>query len=867
MARLQRTRSLTRLAIMGERLWPRLLPLLIVIAIFLIISWAGLFRLMPDMARFAVAGVLGLAALGSLWPLRSLRRPTDGEIDHRVETANALVHRPVTTIHDTVAGSANDPFAQALWREHQRRVAEGLGKLAPGEPRTGVPARDPFALRAIPALALAAAFAFSFGPMGGRVTDIFSARGGAPIIPPRVDAWVTPPAYTGRAPLFLTSGANAGDKAFTVPEGSKVIVRITGGSGGEVLAFTADGAKEPAPIAAEDAKPGSALPRPGESAATTRQFTTVLEGGGLLALTSEGTPVDGWSFTVIPDNPPTIALEGTPKSAPDGRLDLAFTVTDDYGAVEGKAQFELADKPAPDARPLYEAPDIALSMPRARSKDGKGAATAMLAEHPWAGAKAALTLKAVDGAGQEAFSEPHAMTVPSRRFTNPLAKAVLEQRQMLALDANRLDRVLLLLDSVTLRPDDLVPNKAHYLGLMALRSRLKLADSDDDLRSAVDLMWELAVQIEDGDLTAAEKRLRDAQQALRDALENDASPEEIEKRIAELREAMREYMRELAERADQNQQQMSEQEMQNMQQLSQSDLDKMLQQLEEMMKNGERDKAEQLMSQLENMMRNLQANRQQQGQQNQAGNQARQQMNKLGELMRKQQELMNETHRLEQMQRQQGQQGQQGEQQQGQQGQEGQQGQQGEQQGENGQQQPGGQQPGPGQGMSPGEIGEALRGLQQGQGQLQGELGQLMESLRGMGIEPGDGFGKAQSEMGKAGKALGKPDGEEALGRQSDALEALREGAQDMMQQMQQQAQNGQDGGDQPGGNRGPDDRDPLGRPRATTGPDFGDTVEVPDEIDAQRAREILEAIRKRLGDALSPQLEKDYLERLLQMQ
>ena len=50
------------------------------------------------------------------------------------------------------------------------------------------------------------------------------------------------------------------------------------------------------------------------------------------------------------------------------------------------------------------------------------------------------------------------------------------------------------------------------------------------------------------------------------------------------------------------------------------------------------------------------------------------------------------------------------------------------------------------------------------------------------------------------------------------------------------------------------------------TGPDFGDSVTVPDEIDVQRARQILEAIRKRLGNALSPELERSYLERLLEM-
>ena len=134
-----------------------------------------------------------------------------------------------------------------------------------------------------------------------------------------------------------------------------------------------------------------------------------------------------------------------------------------------------------------------------------------------------------------------------------------------------------------------------------------------------------------------------------------------------------------------------------------------------------------------------------------------------------------------------------------------------------------------------------------------------------MGIQPGEGLGEAGEAMGEAGQALGEAQGERAVGEQGRALEALRRGAQDMMQQMQQ-AMQGEQGGGQEGGRQQSSDRDPLGRPRATTGPDFGETVEVPDEIDAQRARRILEEIRRRLGNALSPEIERDYLERLLEM-
>lgn len=119
--------------------------------------------------------------------------------------------------------------------------------------------------------------------------------------------------------------------------------------------------------------------------------------------------------------------------------------------------------------------------------------------------------------------------------------------------------------------------------------------------------------------------------------------------------------------------------------------------------------------------------------------------------------------------------------------------------------------------------------------------------------------------MGQAEGALGQGEGERAVGEQGRALEALRRGAQDMMNQMQ--AMQGDQGGQgQQGARQGTFGRDPLGRPRATTGPDFGDDVQVPDEIDTQRARQILDAIRRRLGNALSPEIEREYLERLLDM-
>ncbi len=119
--------------------------------------------------------------------------------------------------------------------------------------------------------------------------------------------------------------------------------------------------------------------------------------------------------------------------------------------------------------------------------------------------------------------------------------------------------------------------------------------------------------------------------------------------------------------------------------------------------------------------------------------------------------------------------------------------------------------------------------------------------------------------MGEAEGQLGEGDADGAVDSQGRALEALRRGAQGLAQAMRQNGFG--PGPGQPGRNgrqRAEQNTDPLGRP--LRGRDYGDdvTVKVPGEIDAQRARRILRELRKRFGESGRPQLELDYIERLL---
>ncbi|MGL4404544.1 MAG: TIGR02302 family protein [Notoacmeibacter sp.] len=829
-----------------ERFWPRLLPLIIIVALYAIVAWFGVFRVVPDWVRIGLGVGFGVSALISFGLLFGLRRPTQIEIDRRLELDNALQHQPVATQSETLAQGGGDPFAEALWSTHRQRLSAKLNNLKVPLPKPDIPARDPFALRAIVAVGVITAFAFSWGSGGGKLTDVMQSYASFNTPPPRIDVWVNAPTYTRKPPLYLTGTTSESQEPSTanVPVGSTVTVRVTGGYGEPALAFTS----------AEIAEPLIITPKK-DNAAGQVGFEFELKTTGQLALTLGGKPIENWAFTIIPDNRPEIAFakpaEDAIKSATNGALELNYAIKDDYGAVSANGVLALL----PDdqlARPLYEMPELKLTLP---SNRGEGEArfaaktTKNFTDHPFAGRDVSLSLEAIDAAGQKGLSEAKTIVLPSKVFANPLAKAIVEQRQILALNADDQLYIQALLEAILLRPEDFIKNAGHYLALTTISTRLEMAETDDEYRAVADYMWEVALGMESGNLSAAEQRLQQAKQALRDALQNGASEEEIAKAIEELREAMNDYLREFAENARRNPQSQQNQNP-NAQAMQPQDLDKMLDQMKELSEQGAKSEAEQLLSQLEDMLNNLQmAQPGQQGQQGQQG-QAQRQMNELGEILQQQQELMDQTQRAERQQRQ------------GDDGQEGEQGENGEGQGEQGQQGQGqqgqGQQGGQGQGQGFGELGEGQRGLQD-------RLGKFMDGLKGSGIEPGEEFGQAQGSMGEAGESLGDGDGQSALGEQGEALDALRRGAESMMQQLQQQAGQGDNGGSEGNGQRQmSDDRDPLGRPRATTGPDFGSTVKVPGEIDIQRAREILEAIRKRLGDSLSPDLEKKYLERLL---
>ncbi|MGY4355669.1 uncharacterized protein (TIGR02302 family) [Bradyrhizobium sp. i1.3.6] len=545
LSRLKLAQALDRAiyAIAWERAWPHLARVLTVVGLFLVVSWAGLWLVLPSVVRaiglVAFAGI----AIAALVPLIRFRWPGRDEALSRLDRGSGIRHRPATTLTDTL--SSKDPVALALWQAQRERTLASLKRIRAGLPHPRLALHDPWALRALVMVMLVATFFAAGDERAMRLGAAFDWNGVLAPTNVRVDAWITPPLYTGKPPVIL-SAANKEAAALpasgplAVPAGSTLIVRSSGSSLDVVIS---GGLKEVAPT--------EAAPK-----GTNEKHFTITGDGTAHVRAPSGQPQ--WAFAATPDRPPTIALAKDPERQAYGALQLSYKIEDDYGVTGAAAQFVPRDKDGTKdadgkaARPLFQPPQFALTLPNARTRNGVGQTVKDLSEDPYSGADVTLTLTAKDEAGNEAKSEPFNMRLPGRLFTKPLARALIEQRRILALDANKNSDVYAALDALMIAPEMFTPEAGQYLGLHSVARQLEAARTDDSLREVVASLWALAVTIEDGNISDVAKALRAAQDALKQALQRGASDEELKKLMDNLRTALDNYMRQYAQQMRSN---------------------------------------------------------------------------------------------------------------------------------------------------------------------------------------------------------------------------------------------------------------------------------------------------------------------------
>lgn len=871
---------LARAADVWERLWRGLVPPLVVAGVFVCLSWLGLWLEVPRWGRAVGVALFALAFVASCWRLREVGLLSRASALRRVDRASGVAHRPAAMLADTLASSGHDdPATAALWALHRRRTEAAAASLRAGLPSPRAQELDRYALRAAVLVGLIAC-ALVAGPQRyARVAAAFDFGGDASGGPGyRLDAWIDPPPYTGKPPVLLDLAAAASrdmahPPSVSAPAGSVVIVRSSGGmpadveATGPLLPPPAAKPKDGADVAADGAPPAlAAPPGVGQGGSETR---LVLHGDSQLVLRHAGDLRGVFNLVAVPDMPPTITLSKVPKFNARGSMTLTYETSDDYGVSRAEATFaspKLDGEPV-EGTPLVPAPKAELALPGASGGIGEGETTVDLTESPWAGATVTMTLVAHDEGGNEGRSTPVEMTLPQKPFTNPLARALVEQRRNLVLNPGARAQVGAALDALMADPEAVGTTTAVYLGLRFASDSLAHAESDKDLVAVADFLWGMAQFLENGDLSEAEKALRQAEKDLRDAIDRHASSEEIQKLTQNLQAAMDKFLKELAEQ-QQKQPQQAQNQGRASKTVSQRDLQALIDRLKEQARSGNREEAKKALDELQDILENLKTAKRQQQSDPQARAMA-EGLNQLDQMMRDQQELRDQTYKK-------GQQGQGQPQQQSDADQQG-----GESPSQNGMPRGGqmqggrsGRQPqnGPGQ-QGAGQMGQGQDGgLEQKQRELRDRLAELQKKLK----QAGEGQGAlddAAEAMRQAEDALKQGEGSngQAVDAQGRALDKLRQGAKKLADEMGKQGDpNGQANGEQEGSQgsqqgQQSEDADPLGRPRGGSNTLNSSSRFNPLGIPAaQRAQRVLEELRRRLADPLRSQEEIDYLERLL---
>ena len=842
----------TRAGMFAESFWRATWPLASVVLLVLAALMLGLQDSVVVEVVWGVAVISALAALGALiYAISRFRIPTREAALVRLD--ETLPGRPIQALMDTQAIGDDDSASSAVWRAHQARMAQRAATATAVPADLRIARRDPYALRYVAVLVFAVALIFGSIWRVGSVTNMAPGAGDGLASGPVWEGWAESPRYTNRPTIYLN---DIPEGALNLPAGSLITLRLYGEVGALTVAETVSGRIGELP-------PASAA----------EQDFTVRQSGDI---TISGPGGRTWTVAIVPDRAPSIAILNDPDSDAMGEMSLPYQASDDYGVEAGEARIAI-DLPSVDRRHgLAIDPDprpeltVALPMPIAGDRTQfEESLVEDFSEHPFANLPVTITLSALDAAEQQAETAPRQIILPGRRFFDPLAAAIIEQRRDLLWSRENATRIAQIMRAVAHRPDEVFRKEVDQLRLRRVINRLETLASygltDEQQTDIARDMWDLALGIEEGDLSSALERLRQAKERLNQAMRDGASQAEIEELMRELRRATDDYMRQLSRQAEldneANEENGGQQNSQNQMQMNQDDLQRMMDRIQELMEQGRMAEAEQALQELQEMLENMRVT-QGEGQGGQsAGEQA---MEGLAETLREQQGLSAQAFRDLQEQfnpnaqagESQGNEGRDGGQGQGQQHSQG-----GEGQGEQGD----GSEAGEGQQQGQGQGQESLAARQQA---LRDELSRQQGSLPGAGTPEGDAARDALDRAGRAmdgaEEALRQDDFAEAIDNQSQAMEALREGMRALGEAMQQEAQNGQQGQGMADADRRADARDPLGREPGSNGSVGTEEGLLQGEDVYRRARDLLDEIRRRSGEGERPDVELDYLGRLL---
>ena len=899
---LKRTQGYVRRAL-ASLYWERYAPIfalaVAIIFVFLVGAFSGVWERVGDPLRFVFLIAAFAFLVRAILKARQKQRPNLSTARRRVETDSNIKHRPLDVLEDRPAVS------EAAWPAHYQKAREAAEKLRPAKWRHALKPIDPYFLRFVLPCALGLAMMVGYGDNYERLRRSLTPTWQSAINPSNVtyEAWVDPPEYTGRPPLYFKD-----KRKIDVPEGSEFVARISGVKDAPRLK-----------LGRKYLKLKRLGPKSFEARAILKDKTT--------ARWRIGTKEKKWTLNVLRDTAPYVVFEELPKADKRDRLAFTYSFEDDYGIETFELKMRLLTE---DETLAQKSSSVVIPLSSSTAKRAEEADAAIdLTKHEWAGRKVAAVLVVTDGRGQTDESQESFFIVPDKIFVEPLAKAIIEQRNLVIAGSGdyapepadydrenslnndtdgadfdtyqpefRLDRApaqiqraAVLIDVLTDKPAGIFSDPAIFMGLKNVHSRLRYGRQASDLRGIPEDLWRIAFRAEFGVLGTALEEMREAKQALQDGMARRAPEREIDTLFDRYDQAVERYMEELRRKAIEDGNIADAEGGGGGGGRNADEIEALLKAIEEANKAGDTEGARKALARLAELLENMEiqlsrggSGESGEGMAGEMSEEMKKSLEDLADLLGDQRELQDETRQAE---NEAGGEGEEdgGEQQGGSEGQ-----QSGGQQ--DGGQESGGQQQGEGA-LSPGELAARQGALQDALDALEGAL---PEEGEGDALTNGSGGGSALNEEGEEdGQGSGGREDPESDNRggggeeQQDAAEALAEAGEAMRESQsrlqegdlagandaqaeaiqalrragQAMADSGRQQGSGEGGTEEAENEDPLGRNNLGGNADESE-ADLDTRDDATKSRELREELRRRAAEQERNKEEREYLERLL---
>jgi RNA polymerase-interacting CarD/CdnL/TRCF family regulator len=630
-----------------------------------------------------------------------------------------------------------------------------------------------------------------------------------------ITALIIPPEYTGLKEQFIKAaeggsiGGNIGENNIEktiVPEGSRMEVKLSKSIIKPWLQGCGSVYFKRGDGAIEDAT---------EDDLYQARFT--VKQGCEPKVSILGFPLARFPIEVKPDLPPLVAIVNPPKTTPEKRVAIEYTASDEYAI---KSVTATITENYALTKAIQSSPPLVIKL------DTAGQATPSfreisihnLAYSHLAGREVTITLQAEDVSGQLTESEAVDFRLPEALFENPLSQILQSYRKQLqAYNINEMEAVRTIVGAAN---NDKAIISGDIIANLALRSgitRLMLIDRDNgsDLGAYTDtaaLFWDIAVYLEkysgNGRNIENYQAMLDAMEGIMRAMES-GDMQAAERAINQLNRALNQSLRQAMEQAQKNMDSSGIAEDLARLNLQQSmALSDYMQKIQELFKTGSREQAMQMIKDLQRGIKNAMANPMSEAEMQEIAEQIKA-ISELEKITNRQEKALNATFAK----------------------------------------------------LNNDE--QANESDSTEQLEIKNQLGKLMKSNNGESAIPPDAMEKLESSavaMENATRELANKMLQPALSEQAEALDLLKQAADGAKKNLAEKL---------------------SGQMSLTFGSSmsplqrFGNNgrgafshsgIEIPGESEIQRSRQILEELYRRTNEKNRTQQERDYLNRLIEM-